>query len=178
VNIRKLSKRSRWLPLSKPLERAHRQDRRRVFAAGGRIEHMQWKLFANLAEAAGDRRIDVDLPGGATIGDALTALLDRYPALEAEVLNDDGDLRDHIQLLRNGRNPFVTANGLETDLDEGDELALFPPVSGGRDLDSSFRSGRSNRRSPIGFVSNRSDARYRPNPSATDRVDRFDQFGR
>lgn len=92
---------------------------------------MQWKLFANLAEAAGDRRIDVDLSTEATVGDALSALLDRYPDLEAEVLDDDGELRDHIQLLRNGRNPFVTADGLETELEEGDELALFPPVSGG-----------------------------------------------
>jgi molybdopterin synthase sulfur carrier subunit len=94
---------------------------------------MQWKLFANLAEAAGDRRIDVDLDvsQGATVGDALSALLDRCPGLEPEVLDDEGELREHIQLLRNGRDPFVTAAGLETDLDESDELALFPPVSGG-----------------------------------------------
>ena len=92
---------------------------------------MQWKLFANLAEAAGERRIDVDTPAEATVGDALSALLDRYPDLEAEVLDESGELREHIQLLRNGRNPFVTAEGLETDLEEGDELALFPPVSGG-----------------------------------------------
>ncbi|PSP73478.1 molybdopterin synthase sulfur carrier subunit [Halobacteriales archaeon QS_3_64_16] len=94
---------------------------------------MQWKLFANLAEAAGDRRIDVDLDvsQGATVGDALSALLDRCPDLEPEVLDDEGELREHIQLLRNGRDPFVTAAGLETDLDESDELALFPPVSGG-----------------------------------------------
>lgn len=92
---------------------------------------MQWKLFANLAEAAGVRRTDVDVSSGATVGDAFSALLDRYPDLEAEVLDDDGELRDHIQLLRNGRNPFVTADGLETELKDGDELALFPPVSGG-----------------------------------------------
>jgi molybdopterin synthase sulfur carrier subunit len=94
---------------------------------------MEWKLFANLAEAAGDRRIDVDLDvsQGATVGDALSALLDRCPGLEPEILDDEGELREHIQLLRNGRDPFVTASGLETDLDEDDELALFPPVSGG-----------------------------------------------
>ena len=92
---------------------------------------MQWKLFANLAEAAGKSRIDIDLSSEATVGDALAALLERHPDLEAEVLDEEGDLRDHIQLLRNGRNPFVTANGLDTDLDASDELALFPPVSGG-----------------------------------------------
>jgi molybdopterin synthase sulfur carrier subunit len=92
---------------------------------------MEWKLFANLAEAAGERRIEVDVPPGATVGDALAALLDRRPDLEAEILDDGGELHDHIQVLQNGRNPFVTAEGLDTDLDGGDELALFPPVSGG-----------------------------------------------
>jgi molybdopterin synthase sulfur carrier subunit len=92
---------------------------------------MEWKLFANLAEAAGDRRIEVDLDEEATIGDALAALLDRCPDLEPEIVDEEGELHEHIQLLRNGRDPFVTAAGLDTDLDAGDELALFPPVSGG-----------------------------------------------
>jgi molybdopterin synthase sulfur carrier subunit len=70
---------------------------------------MEWKLFANLAEAAGERRIEVDVPPGATVGDALAALLDRRPDLEAEILDDGGELHDHIQVLQNGRNPFVTA---------------------------------------------------------------------
>jgi len=104
---------------------------RKGFSAGGRASGMQWKLFANLAEAAGDRRIEVDLDGEATVGDALSALLDRCPDLEPEVLNDEGELHEHIQLLYNGRDPFVIADGLATDLDGDDELALFPPVSGG-----------------------------------------------
>lgn len=90
---------------------------------------MQWKLFADLAEVAGDRTVEVDVDGD-TVGDALDALLDARPALRDRVLTDDGDLQDHINLLRNGTN-VAHEDGLDTALDGDDELALFPPVSGG-----------------------------------------------
>ncbi|MDG5776388.1 ubiquitin-like small modifier protein 1 [Haloarculaceae archaeon H-GB2-1] len=92
---------------------------------------MQWKLFANLAETVGDRNVTVDVEDGATVGDALDALLAAHPTLEDDVLDEDGDLYDHIQLLHNGTNPFAEGDGLETPVAADDELALFPPVSGG-----------------------------------------------
>lgn len=91
---------------------------------------MEWKLFADLREIVGDRTVDVDVAPGSTVGDAFEALLDAHPDLEDRVL-EDGQLADHINVLRNGSNVRNGA-GLETELDEGDELALFPPVSGGR----------------------------------------------
>jgi molybdopterin synthase sulfur carrier subunit len=92
---------------------------------------MQWKLFADLAEVAGDREIRVDGAPGATVGDALDELFDARPVLRERVLDDAGDVADHINVLRNGEN-VRSGDGLETTLDAGDELALFPPVSGGR----------------------------------------------
>jgi molybdopterin synthase sulfur carrier subunit len=92
---------------------------------------MQWKLFANLAETTGTREVEVDVDAGATFGDALDALLDAHPELRSEVLDDEGDIADHIRVLHNGDNPFVEKDGYETELEAGDELALFPPVSGG-----------------------------------------------
>jgi molybdopterin synthase sulfur carrier subunit len=92
---------------------------------------MEWRLFANLAEAAGTKRVEVPAEAGDTFGDAFEQLLEAHPELEAEVLDDEGELRDHIRVLRNDHNPFVTDEGYDTVLEEGDELALFPPVSGG-----------------------------------------------
>ncbi|MEF8806862.1 ubiquitin-like small modifier protein 1 [Natronomonas sp.] len=94
---------------------------------------MQWRLFANLAETAGTKHVEVPAEPGDTFGDAFEQLLDAHPELEEEVLDDDGELRDHIRVLRNDANPFVKDDGFETVLEEGDELALFPPVSGGAD---------------------------------------------
>jgi molybdopterin synthase sulfur carrier subunit len=92
---------------------------------------MHWRLFATLAEAAGDTQIEVDPGADATVGDAFDALLDAHPDLEGEVLDDDGDLYEHVRLLHEGGDPFAEGEGFETPVSEGDELALFPPVSGG-----------------------------------------------
>lgn len=91
---------------------------------------MHWKLFANLAEVTGDKEVELDLDGGVTVAEALDALFERHPELEAEV-HEDGDLAEHIRLLVDGADPFETADGYDTILDSDAELALFPPVSGG-----------------------------------------------
>ncbi|NGM68479.1 MoaD/ThiS family protein [Natronolimnobius sp. AArcel1] len=92
----------------------------------------EWKLFADLAERAGEKHIRVEASAGDTVGDALEELLTDRPALEDRVLDEDGeDLRTQINVLRNGTNVLVEEDGLETELEAGDELALFPPVSGG-----------------------------------------------
>jgi molybdopterin synthase sulfur carrier subunit len=91
---------------------------------------MRWKLFADLAEHAGDDEIEVSIgEGEPTAGDALEALLVDHPELEERVFTADGDLESHLNLLRNGEN--VSDTGLATPVSDDDELALFPPVSGG-----------------------------------------------
>jgi len=92
---------------------------------------MRWKLFANLAETAGTREVAVDVEPGETFRDAFDALVDTHPALRGELLDGDGELYGHLRVLHNGEDPFVGGDGWETTLEAGDELALFPPVSGG-----------------------------------------------
>lgn len=90
---------------------------------------MHWKLFADLRERAGADEVDV---GDAdTVGEALDALLDGEDALRERVLDDDGSVVDDVNVLLNGTNVFETGDGLEEPVNEDDELALFPPVSGG-----------------------------------------------
>jgi molybdopterin synthase catalytic subunit len=76
------------------------------------------RLFAMLRERAGAREVELDLPDGARISDALAALRDVAPpelplvmAVNREYARDDRVL------------------------DPGDELALIPPVSGGSGLE-------------------------------------------
>lgn len=92
---------------------------------------MHWKLFADLAEIVGDREVAVDLTvDEPTVSDGLAALFETYPDLKARVLTDEGELEDHLNLLKNGEN-IQTQAGLSTPVKPDDELALFPPVSGG-----------------------------------------------
>lgn len=92
---------------------------------------MRWKLFADLADVAGDREVDVAVEGQATVGEALDALLEARPALRERVLDDSDELHSHLTVLRNGAD-VANEDGLATPVDADDELALLPPVSGGR----------------------------------------------
>lgn len=89
--------------------------------AGGKLMTMASvtvRLFARLAELAGARTMDVDLGEGLNAGDVFALLARQHPGiadLEASVMyavNRDYVERDHP-------------------LQDGDELALIPPVSGG-----------------------------------------------
>ncbi len=78
------------------------------------------RLFAVLRERAGRERIELELPEHATVADALAAL--------AELPDLDGVLaRVPVQLAVN--RDYASA---ETELHADDELALIPPLSGGR----------------------------------------------
>ena len=92
---------------------------------------MQWRLFATLSETAGQSEVDPGIDGSATLREAFDALLEAHPELEAEVLDDEEVLYDHVRLLVDGSDPFQAADGWATTLDPDAELALFPPVSGG-----------------------------------------------
>jgi MoaE-MoaD fusion protein len=76
------------------------------------------RLFAMQRELAGTRELELVLPGGATIEDAWAALVERHPALAPG--------RAAVRFARNA----VYAPP-ETSLEEGDEVAMIPPVSGG-----------------------------------------------
>jgi molybdopterin synthase sulfur carrier subunit len=93
---------------------------------------MRWKLFATLAETAGGNEITVSVDEGEpTLRDAFEALLAAHPDLESQVLDDKGALQNHVRLLCDGTDPFHEGEGWETTVSDAEELALFPPVTGG-----------------------------------------------
>ena len=93
---------------------------------------MRWKLFATLSETVGDNVLEITVDAEEpTLRDAVDALLSAHPELESQVLDDDGTLQDHLRVLCDGEDPFHSAAGWETALSDVDELAMFPPVTGG-----------------------------------------------
>jgi sulfur-carrier protein len=87
------------------------------------------KAFATFREVM-DSQIDMDLKEGATILTLLDELMMRYKGLDEMMFDDNGTLRNFINILRNGRNVQFLA-GLDTPLSDGDVIALFPPLAGG-----------------------------------------------
>lgn len=93
---------------------------------------MRWRLFATLGEAVGTNEVSVPTEReNPTLRDAVDALMETQPELEALVLDEHGELQSHITLLYDGTDPFREADGWETPVADDRELALFPPVTGG-----------------------------------------------
>jgi len=80
--------------------------------------HVRVRLFARQREIAGTREVPLELPAGATVGDAWAAVALLHPGL--------ADGRPYVRFARNG--VYAAA---ETELEDGDEVACIPPVSGG-----------------------------------------------
>ena len=78
-------------------------------------------------QANNERAIEV---AGATIGDAVDALVNRYPALASQLLTPDGQLHRFVNVYLNGRDVRYLA-GLETPVDARDEIRLLPAIAGG-----------------------------------------------
>ena len=76
------------------------------------------KLFASLREAAGCSEKEWAFPDGSTLQTLLLHLEKEHPRLE--------HLSDHAWIAVNQRYA-----SMDTLLEDGDEVALFPPVSGG-----------------------------------------------
>ena len=81
---------------------------------------VQVRLFASYREAAGQGQIELDLPPGSTVRDAIAEIASRHP------------------LITEGRSVVIAKNRdyvtADAPLADGDEVALIPPVSGGMSL--------------------------------------------
>jgi len=87
------------------------------------------RLFGEFRVAFGQDRVDLELPEGATCGQALRELVARGPSLRG-LLFDREEVRDHLNVFLNGRN-VAHLEGLKTPLSAGDALTFFPPIGGG-----------------------------------------------
>ena len=73
---------------------------------------------------------EMEVPERSTVGDLLTALAARYPGVGDALFTSPGEVRAYVNISKNGRNIHFTG-GLETPLEDGDTVALFPPAAGG-----------------------------------------------
>ncbi len=91
---------------------------------------MKWKLFANFAEVAGERVIEIKMDNVVTVEGALEDLFDQIPALRELVMNEEMKVHEHVQVLCNGEE-IRGEKFSKLTLEDGDELAIIPPMSGG-----------------------------------------------
>jgi sulfur-carrier protein len=66
---------------------------------------------------------------GASVGEALDALFDRYDGLRDRI-TEDGELRRFVNVYVGGED-IRFGSGLDTPVQEGDEITILPAVAGG-----------------------------------------------
>jgi len=91
-----------------------------------------WRLPpAILAEAGGSRTVEQELPGTeCTVREALSAFVSGQPKLAERILDDQGEVRRHVNIFV-GDEMIRFLQGLDTPVHDGDELTIFHAVSGG-----------------------------------------------
>ncbi len=86
------------------------------------------KAFARFRETFG-KELDVELDGKATAMDLLTGLCEPHNAHDI-IFDESGGIKKYVNILVNGRH-IQSLSGIKTELADGDEVAIFPPVAGG-----------------------------------------------
>jgi molybdopterin synthase sulfur carrier subunit len=84
------------------------------------------KLFANFREFTKIKETELE---GNTVKGILEALCEEFPGIEKMLYNGEY-IAPYINILLNGKD-IQESEGLKTPLHQNDEIAIFPPVSGG-----------------------------------------------
>jgi molybdopterin synthase sulfur carrier subunit len=94
-------------------------------------QEMKVNFYATLRQVVGTKTVDFSLPEGATVGQLVEEMIRCYPGLRRELLDEKGQLYQHVHVFVNGRDAQFLEHGLDTLLDPDDSLGVFPAVGGG-----------------------------------------------
>jgi len=87
------------------------------------------KFFATFRELFGGEEKEIELENGSNIQDLLNRLCD-LSRCHQKIFDDSGKLRPDVKILKKRRH-VQFLDGLDTQLEEGDVLIMFPVASGG-----------------------------------------------
>jgi molybdopterin synthase sulfur carrier subunit len=87
--------------------------------------------YATLRQVVGSREVEFVLPQGGTLRQLVEEMIKRFPGLKNEMMDQQGNLYGHIHIFVNGRDSTFLNGTLDTILNPGDTISVFPPVGGG-----------------------------------------------
>ncbi len=89
------------------------------------------KVFATYRRILDNQKeITLDVPTPMPTQQVLETIFADYPSLQSEILDEEGNVLPHVSVFVSGRD-IRHKQGLNTPLQEGEVLSLFPPVAGG-----------------------------------------------
>jgi molybdopterin synthase sulfur carrier subunit len=88
------------------------------------------RFFGSFKQATQKRDIEISIPNGSTVAILLAKIIAKHPSLQGLILDNNLQLGSWVVILINGRNMSIF-EGVDTQLNDGDVVAVFPPVAGG-----------------------------------------------
>ncbi len=92
---------------------------------------MEVHFYATLRQIVGTKTVEFSLPEAVTVWQLVTAVIERFPAMQKELLDKDGNLYAHVHVFVNGRDSRFLEAGRETPISIEDKIDIFPAVGGG-----------------------------------------------
>jgi molybdopterin synthase sulfur carrier subunit len=92
---------------------------------------MKVNFYATLRQIVGQKTIELDVPPGTTIIQMVEGVMEQYPLMRPELVDESGDLHGHIHIFVNGRDAPYLEDKMDTVLSSSDKIDIFPPVGGG-----------------------------------------------
>ena len=91
---------------------------------------MNVRVYATLRPIIGGPVAQLTTDTGDSFRQLLNELISRWPALERELLDKEGAVRNNIHIFLNGRDVRYLG-GLDMAIPEKADVCIFPPVGGG-----------------------------------------------
>jgi molybdopterin converting factor small subunit len=92
---------------------------------------MQLRFYANMRTTVGRSSLEI-AESVASFRDLLALLVEKYPETAFHLLDADGNLRPDVPVYVDGRNPRLTAAGIDTPLKPDSTVSFFSPISSGK----------------------------------------------
>ena len=87
------------------------------------------KFFATFREIFNANEIEIELEGAPNLQQLLNSLC-KSRKCRRQIFERSGELRPSVVILKNGKQ-IQSLDGVQTSLEAGDTIAMFPPLGGG-----------------------------------------------
>ena len=92
---------------------------------------MRVNFYATLRQIVGGKTVELSLSTGATVQQLLSEILNRYPEMGKELLDEHGNMYGHVHIFINGRDVQFLQDYLDSLISLDDRIDIFPAVGGG-----------------------------------------------
>lgn len=92
---------------------------------------MKVNFYATLRPIVGQKTVELPIEDGATVQDVLEIIVEKYPDMRPELMDENGQLLGHVHLFINGRDAPYLEKMMETKIKPTDKIDVFPAVGGG-----------------------------------------------